>query len=79
MCTESHGVELAEMYTRSLEGSQTDVRSTPPFFPHIESEQMACCRGQLKIAEVSSRFENVDQFVSLVSSVGFKFKSKVFT
>jgi len=32
--------------------------------------------GQLKIAEVSSRFENVDQFVSLISSVGFKFKSK---
>ena len=78
MCSESHGVELAEMYTRSLEGSQTDVRP-PSFFPHIESEQTTCCRGQLKIAEVSSRFENVDQFVSLISSVGFKFKSKVFT
>ena len=34
--------------------------------------------GQLKIAEVSSRFENIDQFVSLISSVGFKFKSKVY-
>jgi len=40
---------------------------------------MEYCRGQLKIAEVSSRFENVDQFVSLISSVGFKFKSKVYT
>jgi len=32
--------------------------------------------GRLKIAEVSSRFENVDQFVSLISLAGFKFKSK---
>lgn len=32
--------------------------------------------GRLEIAEVTSRFENVDQFLSLVSSVGFKFKSK---
>ncbi|KAF9782898.1 methyltransferase-domain-containing protein [Thelephora terrestris] len=32
--------------------------------------------GRLKIAEVSSRFENVEQFVSLISSVGFKLKSK---
>lgn len=48
--------------------------SVPPFG---RSGPIVHCRGELKIAEVTSRFENVDQFVSLVSSVGFKFKSKV--
>ena len=47
----------------------------PPPFDKTESTTQ--CRGQLKIAEVTSRFENVDQFVSLISSIGFKFKSKV--
>jgi len=32
--------------------------------------------GEFKIAEVTSRFVNVDQFLSLVSSIGFKLKSK---
>ncbi|KAF5393955.1 hypothetical protein D9757_000143 [Collybiopsis confluens] len=34
-------------------------------------------RGDLKIAEVTSRFVDVDAFVSLISSMGFKLKSKV--
>lgn len=33
--------------------------------------------GELKIAEVTSRFLNLEDFVSLVSSIGFKLKSKV--
>lgn len=33
--------------------------------------------GELKIAEVTSRFRNLENFVSLVSSIGFKLKSKV--
>ena len=77
MRLEPHGFKLAEMYTRSLEDSQTHVR----FFvvhPYHLAESKARCRGQLKIAEVSSRFENVERFVSLISSVGFKFKSKVY-
>jgi len=32
--------------------------------------------GELFIAEVASRFTNVDQFLSLVGSIGFKLKSK---
>lgn len=32
--------------------------------------------GELKIAEVASRFTDVEAFVSLISSVGFKLKSK---
>ncbi|KAF9815553.1 hypothetical protein IEO21_04553 [Rhodonia placenta] len=32
--------------------------------------------GELKIAEVASRFTDVDDFVNLVSSVGFRLKSK---
>ncbi|KAJ3827072.1 methyltransferase-domain-containing protein [Lentinula raphanica] len=32
--------------------------------------------GELKIAEVTSRFRSLEEFVSLVSSVGFKLKSK---
>lgn len=34
-------------------------------------------RGFLKVAEVSSRFTNIDEFVTLVESVGFKLVSKV--
>ncbi|KAF5364022.1 hypothetical protein D9756_000513 [Leucocoprinus leucothites] len=33
-------------------------------------------RGELKIAEVSSRFTDVDEFQNLVGSIGFRFKSK---
>ena len=51
----------------------------PLFALQSEVIPIARYRGQLKIAEVSSRFENIDQFVSLISSVGFKFKSKVCT
>lgn len=36
------------------------------------------CSGVLKIAEVTSRFEDEDKFVSLVEAVGFKLSSKVF-
>ncbi|KAF8351317.1 methyltransferase-domain-containing protein [Amanita rubescens] len=32
--------------------------------------------GELFVAEVASRFTNVDQFLSLVGSIGFKLKSK---
>ncbi|KAK7695545.1 hypothetical protein QCA50_000181 [Cerrena zonata] len=32
--------------------------------------------GELKIAEVASRFTNIDAFVSLVVSIGFKLRSK---
>jgi ribosomal RNA-processing protein 8 len=32
--------------------------------------------GELKIAEVASRFTDVDEFVSLINSIGFKMKSK---
>ena len=34
-------------------------------------------RGELKIAEVASRFTDVDAFTSLISSIGFKLKSSV--
>ncbi|KIY52354.1 hypothetical protein FISHEDRAFT_35569, partial [Fistulina hepatica ATCC 64428] len=32
--------------------------------------------GELKIAEVTSRFTNVKQFIALVTSIGFRLKSK---
>ncbi|KIK48720.1 hypothetical protein CY34DRAFT_580774 [Suillus luteus UH-Slu-Lm8-n1] len=32
--------------------------------------------GELKIAEVASRFTDVDEFVSLINSIGFKMKAK---
>ena len=34
-------------------------------------------RGELRIAEVASRFTDVDAFTSLVASIGFKLRSKV--
>jgi ribosomal RNA-processing protein 8 len=33
--------------------------------------------GELLIAEVTSRFTNIQQFLDLVSSIGFRLKSKV--
>lgn len=33
--------------------------------------------GELKIAEVTSRFMDVEEFASLISSIGFRLKSKV--
>ena len=33
--------------------------------------------GELKIAEVTSRFTDMEEFTSLVNSIGFKLKSKV--
>ena len=78
MRPKSHGFELAGVHTRGLENSQTEVRSIPSLSSD-RSGPMGHYSGQLKIAEVSSRFENVDQFVSLISLVGFKFKSKVYT
>ena len=61
-----------------MEDSKTNVRPIHrvPFRPTRPDDMMYS--GQLKIAEVSSRFENIDQFVSLISSIGFKFKSKVY-
>ena len=35
------------------------------------------CSGELKIAEVTSRFTDLEEFTSLVNSIGFKLKSKV--
>lgn len=35
------------------------------------------CSGELKIAEVASRFTDVEEFSKLVASIGFKLKSKV--
>lgn len=35
------------------------------------------CSGELNIAEVASRFTDVDEFSSLVASIGFQLKSKV--
>jgi hypothetical protein len=34
-------------------------------------------RGELKIAEVTSRFTDVGDFQNLVSSIGFRLSSKV--
>lgn len=34
-------------------------------------------RGEIKVAEVTSRFSDVDAFVSFISSFGFELRSKV--
>lgn len=35
------------------------------------------CSGELKVAEVASRFSDVDKFISLVCQFGFQLQSKV--
>lgn len=37
----------------------------------------ATCSGKLKIAEVKSRFSDVDAFVEMINSIGFTLMSKV--
>jgi ribosomal RNA-processing protein 8 len=37
----------------------------------------SCLSGELQIAEVTSRFTNIQQFLDLVNSIGFRLKSKV--
>ena len=37
----------------------------------------SCHSGELQIAEVTSRFTKIQQFLDLVNSVGFRLKSKV--
>lgn len=44
----------------------------PPFFLGF-----ALSRGQLRIAEVTSRFTNIDSFLYLIGSMGFKISHKV--
>ena len=48
---------------------------TSCMFPARDSESLL--RGELKIAEVTSRFVSTDEFKSFVSAFGFKLKSKV--
>jgi ribosomal RNA-processing protein 8 len=43
----------------------------------VKSSRPVLSRGELKIAEVTSRLTDVERFVSSISSIGFKFKSKV--
>lgn len=38
---------------------------------------MSIFSGELKIAEVASRFTDVEEFQTLVGSIGFRLKSKV--
>jgi ribosomal RNA-processing protein 8 len=38
---------------------------------------LAYSSGELKIAEVASRFKDVDKFISLIRSIGFQLVSKV--
>ena len=45
--------------------------------PHIPPHLCICTSGELKIAEVASRFTNVQQFQDFVESFGFKHKSTV--
>lgn len=73
MRTQSYGNELASVYSRSMEDTETRVC---PSLSHCAVDLIPS-RGELKIAEVASRFPDVDEFVSLISSVGFKMNAKV--
>lgn len=61
------------MHSRSLEDIETRVRAS---LSHCAGNLISS-RGELKIAEVASRFPDLDEFVSLISSIGFKIKAKV--
>lgn len=73
MCTQSHGNELASVHSRSMEDTETRV------CPALSqcAVDLITSSGELKIAEVASRFPDVDEFVSLISSIGFKMNAKV--
>lgn len=58
---------------RILKPESVSFSSIRCYFP----TQFNWCRGELKIAEVTSRFTDVEEFKDLVASIGFRFKSKV--
>ena len=76
MRTQSHEHKLGGLYQRGVADTETWV-SHPQFCDGVTDAEMVC-RGELKIAEVASRFVALEAFMSLVSSVGFKLRSKVF-
>jgi ribosomal RNA-processing protein 8 len=49
----------------------------PSYLYLASSSSRSNCRGELHIAEVASRFTDVNSFVSLVCTVGFRLVSKV--
>jgi ribosomal RNA-processing protein 8 len=65
---------VAEHYSRSMAHLEARVALA---FPFIYTSDVLLCRGELKIAEVASRFTDVNGFVSLVAQFGFQLTSKV--
>ena len=73
MRPEPDGHQLACLYPGNMEDSEARVSPSGRSF-HQSLKLFP--RGELKVAEVTSRFTGVDEFTSLVSSFGFKLESK---
>jgi hypothetical protein len=79
-----HERKLGGVHQRGMACSETKVCSY--FITVFNTDRFHVCsfillfahfRGTLKIAEVTSRFEDINEFVDLVTSMGFKLESKV--
>lgn len=66
---------FALVTSRPFSPYHSDV--VPFLFTCMNCAACALFRGELKIAEVASRFTNVDKFTSVVSSIGFRLIRKV--
>ncbi|KAK7049664.1 25S rRNA (adenine645-N1)-methyltransferase [Paramarasmius palmivorus] len=66
---EGHVVDVA-VFSLSLMGTNWPMSIR-------EAWRILKADGELKIAEVTSRFTDIERFVNLISSIGFKLKSKV--
>ncbi|KAK4056769.1 25S rRNA (adenine645-N1)-methyltransferase [Microbotryomycetes sp. JL221] len=73
----SDWIQLVTEANRILKQGSVLTYKVRDCLKHFQLTQLVVLRGQLKIAEVTSRFSNnVDEFVQVVSSVGFKLTSK---
>lgn len=65
--------QLAWMHSGGLESAQTRVGRGGCF----EVSMLTLTSGRLKIAEVTSRIEDISAFISAIDAFGFRLDSKV--
>lgn len=74
MLSQPDEYQLARVHSGGLESAQTRVDRC--FCPEVIS-RLTVSRGRLKIAEVTSRIEDISAFTSAIDAFGFHLDSKV--
>lgn len=74
LCTQSHESRLDTMHKGDVAHPEARVSTEITIYRRASS---TLYRGELKIAEVTSRFTDVHQFATIIGDLGFKLISKV--